>query len=343
MQHERILIFTKNWLGDVIFEEPFIRAVKRKFPQSYIVCVTNYRCNDILDAHPSVDEVIGFDDRKRDKGIMAKRTFISLLRGKNITKAFILHRSFSRALMIFLARIPERYGYATKRRGFLLTHSFREPKEKLHHVDYCVHMLHKAGLYVDEEHAHRYQFYFTENDKASMIKLLHDRGIESGRFVGIHPSANWEPKRWPAENFGACIDQMNEEFNLPIVITGSQEDAVVAQKIISRVTGRKPISLCGKMAIRELGALFSLSRLVISADSGPLHIASGVGVPVIALFGPTDPDMTGPRGKGKSFVIKNTPSACDIPCYDQQCSTHECMRDLSADRVIAVIKKENLL
>ena len=343
MQTERILIFTKNWLGDVIFEEPFIRALKRKFPQSYIVCVTNYRCKDVVAAHPHVDEIIEFDDRRQDKGIIAKLKLIVLLRKKNITKAFILHRSFSRAVIIFFASIPERFGYATKKRGFLLTQPIQEPSGKIHRVDYFLHILKQTGLYIDALHANRYQFYIMHTDKEYIMSLLKSIAIEPHTFVSIHPGANWPPKRWPAKNFIDCINQINATYDVPIVITGGNDDIDIAQKIISAVTGRKPISLCGKTTIRQLGALLSLSRLVISADSGPLHIASGMGVPVIGLFGPTDPNITGPRGQDQCFIIKNVPSQCTLPCYEEHCPLNECMSDIGADRVLSIIKKHYLL
>ncbi len=343
MKQERILIFTKNWLGDVIFEEPFIRSLKNKFPESYIVCVTNYRCKDILDANPYVDETVAFDDRGRDKGIIPKIRLIFLLRKKKLTKAFILHRSFSRALIIFFSSIPQRYGYGTKKRAFLLTSSIKEPNDKLHRIDYFLNILKATGNYVDKPHMDRYQFYIKEEDKEFSENLLQSISLAPYTFVSIHPGANWPPKRWPRKNIIDCVNKINERYNIPIVITGAKDDEEAAREIISAASGRKLISLCGRTTIRQLGAVFSFSCLVISGDSGPLHVASGVGVPVIALFGPTDPDITGPRGKKEYFIIKNVPAKCKIPCYDEQCSSNECMSGITADSVLSIIKKYNLL
>ncbi|MBU1862134.1 MAG: lipopolysaccharide heptosyltransferase II [Candidatus Omnitrophica bacterium] len=343
MKQERILVFTKNWLGDVIFEEPFIRALKRKWESAYIICVTNYRCRDILTANPYVDEVIGFDDRKKDKGIIAALRLIKLLKEKKITKAFILHRSFSRALIVWLASIPERFGYNTKQRGFLLTQPIQEPTQKMHRVDYFLHILKETLLFIEDSLAYAYSLYYDTGDERFVESLLASHEVTPHSFIAIHPGGNWDKKRWPTAYFIELINKLNEHYDVPCLITGTSDDDALAKQIIAGIKGKKPISLCGKTNIIQLGALFHFAQFVISADSGPLHIASGVGTPVVALFGPTDAVITGPRGNGIYFVLQNLPEQCDIPCFQERCSTSECMKRIKADDVLNCIKKNTLV
>jgi len=343
MANERILIVTKNWFGDVIFEEPFIRALKRKYPESLIICVTASRCKDILLAHPLVDEVITFDDRDRDKSFLKRLQLVSTLRKKKITKAFLLHRSFSRAFILFCAGIKERIGYATKGRGFLLTQAVAEPSEKMHRVDYLLYLLEATGLFIDCDESRVYKSYFSQADAARIDELLREVALKDSSFVCVNPGANWDKKRWPVDSFALCIRYIRERTDLPIVMTGGEVDSERAEEIIAKSGVLNVINVCGKTSIVEVGALLQRAIFVITADSGPMHIAAGVGTTVIALFGPTDVVETGPRGVGKQFVVANTPERCSTPCFNSLCADNECMRLLEPEKVIRIIDEHRLL
>ena len=340
---EKILVFTKNWFGDVVFEEPFIRALKRRFPQSEIVCVTAPRCVSILEADPFVDLVIPFDDRKRDKGFVSKFKLILKLRKLKCTHAFLLHRSCSRAFIVKMAGIPFRCGYDTKKRGKYLTHPLPEPDNEIHRVDYFLDILHKTGLFVDGDNAGKYCFYFDEKDKIKSNDLLAEYGLREGSFIVLNPGGNWDKKRWPCDNFAELVDLIHKQGDFQVVISGSENDRVLSDKIVSKVEGKKPLVVCGRTNLQELGAFFSSAKCVVSADTGPVHIASGVGTSVVALFGPTDPDVTGPRGVGAIYVLKNLPEGCALPCYNEACSDVVCMSDIKAEQVLRCMMENGLL
>jgi heptosyltransferase II len=340
---EKIVVFTKNWLGDVIFEEPFIRALKRRFPACTITCITTDRTKEILEANPRIDEVWTFDDRKKDRSLARKFGLYRRIASARFTHGFLLHRSFSRALLFYCARIPFRCGYATKMRRPLLTHALDEPKQALHRVDYLLALLRDFGLYTAAEGAEEYRFYYTESDTRAIKVLLQEQGMESGGFLCMNPGANWPVKRWPPERFAACADMLDASYHIPIVITGSSRDQELASEILQKTQAKRVISLCGKTSIRELGALFARARCVITGDSGPLHIAAGVGTPTIALFGPTSRVETGPRGVGRAYVLQKTPRECRTPCFDYTCKDYRCMQALHADDVYACIKEEAIL
>ena len=304
MAKEKILVFTKNWLGDVVFESPAIKAIKENFPDSELVCVAPKRCQPILENYPYVDRVMLFDEKKREKSLQAKKRCIDEWKQEKFTHAFILHRSFTRALMTKLAGIPYRAGYNTKGRGFLLTDAIPTPPEGMHDSDYFLHLLRELGL--KAELGTPYEFHYSNADEIRVLRLLHKMNIEKNNFLVFHTGANWEPKRWPMESFHQLMMLIQTKGPVPILLTGTNEDAErIGALIRSALDLDIPVlSLAGETLIGELGALFSFSKAVVSNDSGPLHIASGAGARTIALFGPTNDVKTGPRGRGQSIMIK---------------------------------------
>ncbi len=338
---QKILVFTKNWLGDVIFEEPLVRTLKSRYPESEITCVTNPRCESILSANPNVDHVILFDDRERDKDIFSKFKLVLELRKKKFHKAFILHRSLSRAAIVFFAGIKERYGYDSKGRSFFLTKAIKEPTTSQHRVDYLMNILKEVGIERNEEA--KYRFYFSDKDKVYVDKLLEQYRIHPNSYICINPGANWDKKRWPASYFAELIDKISEIADYNFIITGAEKDSSLAEAIMSKVKKAKPVIFCGNTDLTQLAALYSMSKFVVSADSGPSHIASGVGSPVVAIFGPTSFIETGPKGIGDVYIVANLPAGCSRPCFDEACDDNECMRTISAEVVFQEIMNRKLL
>lgn len=325
----KILVFTKNWLGDVLFETPAINAIKRNFPDARIVCATPPRCEEILKNNPRVSAVVTFDERSTHAGWKEKLKFIAWMRREKFDQAFLFHRSFSRALIAWLGGAKQRIGYATKSRAFLLSRAVPDPDSDAHHVYYFLDLLKKAGFRVDVDPY--CEFYFSSEDDRRAAGLLSDKGLDLSNLVALNPGGNRSNKRWPAHLFARLADLLQERYGCSLVITGHLRDDALASDIVHATRRAKPVSLCGNTRLGELGAVFSRCRLVISGDSGPLHIAAGVGVNVLALFGPTDPRLTGPFGRGRNIVIQAETRD------DKSLSTIE------PSRVLEVIGKENLL
>ena len=273
-----ILVVTKNWLGDVIFETPALRTIKENFPQAHLIAVTPNRCVEILQACPYVDEIIPFDDRKRKMGFIFRWGLIWSLRKRKIDKAYLFHQARKFAQIAFLSGIPERIGYQTKRRGHLLTHGFPEPEGPIHNVQYFLDLLRLKGLKVSGDYW--YEFRYLPEDDARASSLLKECNFEPGNIVAINPGANWAPKRWPAESFRELAHCLMEKYGVQIVITGTEDDQPVARAILNSHNGTSLMaSVCGKTSVRELGALFAKCRLVISNDTGPLQIGENFPAP----------------------------------------------------------------
>ena len=334
---KRILIVNVNWIGDVIFSTPFIKAVRDAYPDSYIACLLHPRCADILKGSPRIDEIIIYDEEGEHKGIIGKLTLISYLRKIHFDMAFILHRSFTKALLTFLAGIKERIGYPTKNRGLLLTKTIDLPEEEAHKVEYFLGLARGFGIKVREI---SYEFFVHERDRDSIKKFLKKHNVaDKDRLIVLCPGGNWGPKRWPKKSFAELADMLSEKLNAKIILSGAKKDALLVEEIRS-IMKSVPVISCGLTTLKELGALLERADLVIANDSGPMHLAVAMKSNVIALFGPTSPGLTGPYGKGNYKVIWKTED-CEVPCYDVTCTDNRCMKLITVEE--AFKKSEEML
>lgn len=337
MAPKKILIFNVNWLGDVLFSTAVIRNVRRNFPDSFIACIVPSRCYSVLKGNPHLDEIIIFDEKDRHKGIFKRLKFIQELKENKFDLVFLLHRSFSRALICRLAGIPERVGYHTKKRGFLLTKKIIPPKkDSLHRIDYYLDIIEKAGLRIEDRQT---EFFVSEEDLEFAQAFLNTHSAGKEDFVvAINPGGNWLPKRWPKDYWAELADRLIDNFKAKVIITGSLSDLSLAKRIRERMM-YKPIIACGVFNIKQFGALAKKVDLFITADTGPLHIANSVGAKkIIALFGPTSPEITGPYPL-KNVVILQKDVGCKISCYKVDCRDNRCMKAIIPSDVLKEIKK----
>ncbi|MCX5700704.1 MAG: lipopolysaccharide heptosyltransferase II [Candidatus Omnitrophica bacterium] len=333
---KRILIFNVNWLGDVLFSTAVIRNVRRNFPHSFIACVIPSRCYPVLKGNPHLDEIIIFDEKDRHRNVLQRLDFIRILKAKKFDIAYLLHRSFSRALICRLAGIPERIGHHTKKRGFLLTKKIIPPhRDSLHRIDYYLDVIEKAGLKIEDRFA---EFFFGNEDLEFVEKFLSKNTVAKEDFVVVlNPGGNWLAKRWPKDHWARLADKLIHDFKAKVVLTGSHNDISLAKHIQDEMVN-KPIIACGVFNLKQLGALAKRADIFITADTGPLHIANSVGAKkIIAIFGPTSTLITGPYPV-KNVVILQKDVGCVIPCYEVNCKDSRCMKAVTVDDVINQVK-----
>lgn len=334
---KRILIFNVNWLGDVLFSSAAIRNIRRNYPDGYLACIIPSRCYLMLKDNPYLDEVIIFDEKDRHKGMLPKLNFISLLKAKKFDAVFLLHRSFSRALICRLAGIPERIGHYTKKRSFLLTKKIIPPKkDSLHRIDYYLDLIENAGLRIEDRYL---DFFFTPLDEKHADDFLSKNSVDKGDFIAvINPGGNWLLKRWPVDYWAQLADKLINQMGLKVIITGSASDLKLAGQIKEKMK-EAPLIACGILNIKQLGALAKRAGLFITADTGPLHIANAVGCKnIIAIFGPTSKEVTGPY-PSTNVVVLQKDVGCLIPCYKVNCKDSRCMKAVSPGDVLAEVKK----
>ena len=329
---KRILIVNVNWVGDVLFSTPFIRAVREADPDAYIACLLHPRCREMLESNPRINEIVIYDEEGAHRSLFGKWALINRLKGKKFDTAFLLHRSFTKALIVYLAGIRERIGYPTKNRGSILTKTVEEPSEEMHKVEYFLNIARSCGIDISDVSC---EFFVQDEDRKFIKELLNKDGVsESDPVVVFCPAGNWPPKRWPAENFARLGDELAEKYAARIVLSAGAKDWRIIEDIKS-VMAAPPVITAGNTNLKQLGALLERADLVVANDTGPMHMAVAVGAKTIALFGPTSARITGPYGKGDYHVISGNRS-CEVPCYDVTCADNICMSAIKVEDVLGL-------
>lgn len=337
MRTKNILLMNVNWLGDVLFSTPTIRALKRNFPQARISVLIHPRCREILEGNPSIDELITYDEEGIHRSFIGKLRLIFYLRKKRFERVYILHRSLTRAIIAYLSGIPKRIGYRYRKRALFLTDNFKLPLSNLHRADFYLGILNSSGIEVKGDDK-KLEFFITDKERQGIKEILKTEGIRYDEdFIVINPGANWLPKRWPKENFAELADILIEKYSKRVVITGSKKDSALADEI-ARLMKNRPVILAGKTTLKELGGLLERASLVISADSGPLHIAIAMGIKAIGLYGPTSLNITGPYRNNHILTIQKM-IGCKIPCYNVDCTDNRCMKTITTGDVLKEVEK----
>lgn len=334
---KRILIFNVNWLGDVLFSTATIRNIRQNFPDSFIACCIPSRCYQVLEGNPYLDEIIVFDERHSHKTIASKLAFIRFLRAKQFDTVVFLHRSFSRALICRLAGIRNRVGYVTRKRSFLLTERVRPPDQhSVHRIEYYLEVIRGAGFSVDSKHL---DFPVSRRDRHLVDDFLAHHGIETDEdFILLNPGGNWMPKRWPREKWAQLADRIITELRRPVIFSGGEKDRKLVGLILKEMRS-EALSICGELNLKQLGALAQRSAIFVTADSGPLHIANAAGASkILALFGPTSVDLTGPYPRDNAIIIQKS-VGCPVPCYQQVCKDPRCMHAITVNEVFEKVKE----
>jgi len=329
----KILVVNVNWVGDVLFSTPAIKALRKHYPDAHIACMVVPRCKEILELNPRLNELIIYDEKGEYKGLFGKLKLISELKARRFDCVFLFHRSLTRTLMVALSGIRERVGIYNSKRGFLLTKKVKPQPPDIHKVEQFLNIVRGMGV---GEYGKNMELFIGKEDDAFSCEFLKSRGIdEKERFIVLNPGGNWDLKRWPAENFAGLGDSLREKYKVPIVITGADKDVWLGKKIAGMMR-HKPVVAAGETTLRQLAAIMKRASLVVSNDSGPMHIAVSQAVKTIALFGPTDPKVTGPYGEGIYSVIRKDPGkpGCKIPCYNLRCEEALCMKAITVEDVI---------
>lgn len=334
----KILAVMKNWLGDLLFQMPALDLIREQYPDALITCIAPERCREILEAHPAVSGFLSFDEKSTHRSWFSRfRFLLELRKTRPWHQGYLFHRSKTRAVLLMLAGVQKRIGYS-KNRGIFLTNPIPEPHQPMHQLDYFFEMMKQTGFELPEERI--YRFFFKEEDEKQAWEILKDYKIKKGdRYICFHLGANWEPKRWPPGHFASLADRIHDQWRLPILVTGSQNDALLLQEFVMRVKKAKVVPLVAKTSLRVSAVIYKHSACVVTGDSGPMHIASGVGASVVALFGPTNPNLTGPRGSGDKIVLQYVPDGYSVPFFGKELPSGGWLCHIHPDRVFDAVDK----
>ncbi|WP_447973294.1 lipopolysaccharide heptosyltransferase II [Nitrospira sp. Kam-Ns4a] len=325
-----------NWIGDAVMCEPALAGLRELFPAAEIALLVKPAVAGLFEGHPAVDRILLYDGKGRHAGLSGKWALASSLRRMGFDLAVLFQNAFEAALIAFLAGIPRRYGYATDGRGWLLSEPVAMPDRgrAIHQVHYYLDLLRPLGGFLP---ARPPRLFVSEQDEREAGALLAAEVAPGDFLVGLNPGSTYGgAKRWLPERFAQAADRLLERLSVErgqparLVIVGAPGEEPLAQAIADRMVAR-PVLLTGRTTVRQLMAVVKRCGLFLSNDTGPMHIAAAFGVPLVAIFGPTDPRTTAPYGTGHTIVRQ--PVEC-APCLLRECPIdHRCMTGITVDMV----------
>jgi lipopolysaccharide heptosyltransferase II len=335
---QNILVIKMSAIGDVILSTPSLKAIRAKFPNAKINALVGVQAREVLDRCPYIDDVIVCDFKERDRGLSGLMRLGKDLRKGCFDIVIDLQNNRKSHILAFLSLAPMRYGYDNKKLSFFLNKRIKDDAPYLDPLEHQFRTLRLAGVKpVDKT----LELWPSESDEKYAQKFLEDNWAkEEQALIGINVRASlgWDTKNWPPSYIAELSDRLAKEFKMRTVLTGTVDDVELAGQI-AKAAKSKPIVAAGKTSIAELAALMKHFELYITPDSAPLHIASASGIPVIALFGPTEPEKHVVRSDSCVVLCKAVEMKCS-PCYKPSCGKRNtCMRKITVDDVLDVIRR----
>ncbi len=328
----RILIRTTNWVGDMVMATPAIEAVRENFPDGTLVVLARPWVKPLLENHPSVDQVLPL---RTGHGFISNAVEIirtaSLVRRMRFDLAILFQNAFEAALLAYLSGIKLRVGYNTDGRGFLLSHAVTRGDEvsNLHQVEYYLSIIRAVGW---EAESRDPRLFVAEKDRENILSLLSSEGIRREDYLlGLSPGAVFGPaKRWPSERFATIGDWAVRRWGAKVMVMGSAGERDICRTVAQSMR-HVPVNLCGLTTLGEAMALIERCHFFVTNDSGLMHIAAALRVPMVAIFGSTDPVATGPRSE-RAKIVRH-PMDC-APCLKPDCHTdYRCLLGIEPDEV----------
>ncbi len=335
---KRVLVRAPNWIGDAVMCEPALSALRALFPQAELTLLAKPAIAELFTGHPDVNHVLVYEDRGRHAGLTGKWRLAQTLRRLRFDLAILFQNAFEAALLAFLAGIPRRYGYASDGRRLLLSDPVPRPGRAAlpHQVQYYLDMLRPLGW---EGNAGTPRLFLSLEEQQAMANRLAESGIGgSDLLIGINPGSTYGgAKRWLPERFAETADRLAAKYGAKVLIVGARGEEALGCAIAGRIKATTVV-LSGRTSVRELMAAVKRCSVFVTNDTGPMHIAASFGVPLVAVFGPTDWRTTAPVGTGHALVRQ--PVDC-APCLLRECPIdHRCMTRVTTDQVYEAAVKQ---
>jgi len=343
----RTLIIKPSSLGDVVQALPVAWALKELRPQARIDWLATPACAGVVEGLEAVNRVVPF--RRQEYGRMWRNPltlasfgwFLLKLRRAGYTTVLDLQGLFRSAFLCRASGAPRRIGLSDAREGAEQSYTdvVPVPAEPMSSVDR--YLLAAEALGAPAGAVRRFDIHLPPEKLAAARALLVARGLAEGqRYVVLVPGGRWATKRWPEERFAALAQRVDEHLGLVPVLAGAAGERQIAERM-RRMRGGRMVDLIGRTDLKTLAALLRGAACVVSNDSGPMHLAAALGRPVVALFGPTSPQLTGPYGAGHVVLADRAECA---RCDDRRCrwegSARElvCLRNIAVDEVFEAVK-----
>lgn len=304
---KNILIVRTDRIGDVVLTTPSIKVLRQAYPAARISILVTPSTYDLVNGNPYVDEILVDDRQGRHKGLLGFLRLAREIRLKRFDLAIIYHTKRRYNLACYAAGIPFRLGYKNEKFGFLLSLPLKDLRAlgTKHEAEYCMDVLKAIGVKHDD-----LDIFVPLQKEAEgwMFNWMQENNLKPNEFIVVHPGASDLTKCWPTANFALLMDRLAERYALKIVLMGSLQTVPSAEEILRQARQTSQIlNLTGKTSVAQMASLLRRARLLISNDSGPVHVAAGVGTNVISLFLRDQPGINAERWKPlgpKGFILK---------------------------------------
>ena len=314
------------------------------YPHAQIDMLVGPVSGELLEDCPYINNLIYFDTTRKHRyeNRNSKRnnffSYVKELKKARYDKAYVLKRSLSSAALVFLAGIPQRIGFNTEHRGFLLTKPVPYEKDR-HEVECFLDVLRADGFIIRDKHL---ESWVKPEHSATIEEIFKEYGVGDEVKVQIHATSGNTNKQWSPEYFAKLVEYLVNERKVRVFYAGAATDAKVYEQIHSLIHGKleiKPVNLCGKLTLQESLALTSKMDLLVGCDSGNLHMAASVNVPVIGIYGPMDYKKWGAWGDIHTCIVENLPC---VPCeLKRKCEfDRACLKNIKPERVIGIVDKK---
>jgi len=337
-----ILIVKLSAIGDVIHTLPALNAIRKHYPTEHITWLVEEAAYPLVANHPALDRVL-LSERKRWVREFAFGKILSFIHQLRDTRYDIIidfQSLLKSGVLVALARGKRKIGFDKGMEHSECSHIFFN--ERVSPVSMELHALLRymrllAPLGIESDHI-EYRLPIQDRDRKTAEELLSlctlHFALCTSPLIAINPVAKWETKLWQNEKFAHLADLLIEKYQANIFFTGAAEDFQVIEDIQSQMK-HASLNLAGKTSLMELAALYEKADVLISTDTGPMHLGAAVGIPVVALFGPTAHWRTGPFGPGHQIIRSS--QACS-PCFKRKCPTMMCMKEILPQQVLAAVE-----
>lgn len=332
---DNILVRGVNWIGDAVMTIPALRSLRRSVPGGRISLLVRPWVAPLFQCDPTIDELILYGEGHR--GLFGRLDLARELRRRRFCTAILFQNAFDAAVITFLAGIPRRIGYARDGRGLLLHTAVPCDKSVrgMHHIDYYVNLLKEAGF-----PAQRIPPWIFLSPAERMAARAALAGLRRP-VIGINPGATYgSSKRWGSQRFSEVIRMITSVLGGSAVILGGPSETGIAGEIegglAREVDAGRIMNMAGRTSLRELCAVISECDALVTNDSGPMHIGYAVGTPLVAIFGSTSPELTGPPAEGSAVIRKEVPCG---PCFERECPKGDlgCMVRIEPEEVYSAL------
>lgn len=333
VDYRRILILKPSSLGDIVHAMPALAALRDRFPRAHIAWLVKRQWLGLLERVEGLDAIWPVEP-----GLRGWLSVIPRLRAERFDLVMDLQGLFRSGTLAWLAGCRTRIGFVDGREGSSLFYTHRVPVRirDMHAVDRYLQVA--AALGAKAERGPEFRFRFPSEDRDEVGRLLSRHGVSPGAaWIAVSVSARWPTKRWPQEFFATALDHLQRDGVGRVALIGGPDERDDAQRVRSLMQ-TDPIDLTGGTTLQLLPALLRSASLLLTNDSGPMHIAAAVGTPVVALFGPTSPVLTGPYGLNHRALTRAIPCS---PCFSRRCRNPiqlECLRTLSPEHVLEAVR-----